>query len=395
MSDEVEIQDDPEVTSAKPLIVAIVIVLASAAGVWWLLTTGPQQEKVAKQVTVPAVEVQPLVASDQPVSIQASGNVEPAREVILSPEVEGRVVKVHPDLEPGAIVEEGDLLLAVDPAGYRIAVRRAEAALQSAQAELAIEKGQRRVAEREWELFATQQGGTPASSDLALREPQMKQVQARVAVAEAQLADARLALRRTSLTVPFDAFVSEESLEIGRRVSTGTPVATLIGVDEFWATVTMPVDAAERLSKLDQGAAVTVTLTTGLGEKVVRDGKFVRRLPGVEAEGRMARALVAIEDPLGRESGKPAISLGSYVQVEIDAGVLTDAYEVPREALRENGQVWVRDADGKLQFRDVLVLWRADDVVYVRGEFKPNEQLVTSYLANPLPGIDVRVREEK
>jgi multidrug efflux pump subunit AcrA (membrane-fusion protein) len=118
-------------SSAKSAIAAVVLVVVSAVGGWWLIQSGPEQAKVDKPQTAPAVEVQELGTGDRPVAIVAFGNVEPARLVSLSPDVSGRVIAVHDKLEPGALVKKGEVLLRIDPADYLIGVQRARAALEA------------------------------------------------------------------------------------------------------------------------------------------------------------------------------------------------------------------------------------------------------------------------
>src|SRR5246500_4554840 len=52
--------------------------------------------------------------------------------VTMAPEVAGRIVELH--VIDNKYVRKGDLLVAIDPTNYRIAVSQAEAAVQQAQA---------------------------------------------------------------------------------------------------------------------------------------------------------------------------------------------------------------------------------------------------------------------
>ena len=371
------------------------VLLVAAAGVAVMLLTAPQQQKESPAPTAPVVDTIPLVPGRRTVAIEAFGTVEPARAVALAPEVEGRVVEIHPRLEPGALLRKGELLVRVDPSDYALAVRRARAALAQAQADLEVERGRGKVAQREWERFGgtlsglRDEDGAPA---LALREPQLKQARARVAAAQAALEEAQLNLARTKLEVPFDAFVVRKEVDVGSRVGPATQVVSLAGADTFWITVSMPADVVGRLAAAERGHPVEIRLGGGReGAEVARRGHFVRPLPGLDERGRMARALVAVEDPL--KEGAPQIPLGSYVRVTIPAGELDEVYEAPREALRENGQVWVRDAAGTLRYRDADVLWRREATVLLRGDFEEGDELVTSYLSDPLPGTAIRRRD--
>ena len=105
----------------------------------------------------------------------------------------------------------------------------------------------------------------------------------------------------------------------------------------------------------------------------------------------MAQALIEIDDPLGLEAG-PAIPLGSYVRVELEAGALDDVVRIPRHGVRENDELWVADGSDRLQVRRAEVVWRQGSVVAVRDVFEPDDRLIVTSLASPEPGMPLRPR---
>ena len=387
-----------------PLLVAA----AAAAACWWLFATAPVQEKVTPRTEAPVVEVAPIEPATSAVTAEAFGTVVPAREVHLAPQVSGRVVEVSPDLVPGGFVREGDLLLKVEAADYELAVAQARAALDQTQADLALEEGRRLVAEREWERFGPEletlgdEADRAKSRALALREPQLRRMQALVSAAETTLAEAELELSRTSLAAPFDAVVLAESVEVGLVVRSGETVVRLAGTDEFWIKASLPAGRASRVAAGNR-RAVRVERAAGFGggpDGAPIEGRLLRVLPDLDPEGRMAQVLVAVDDPLalrdlpdnGGGQHREPLPLGSYVRLELPAGSLGDVVRVPREALRENDRVWLLGGDGRLRVREVEVAWRETSEVLVRASFAPDERLVTSYLSHPLPGMELRVR---
>ncbi len=382
--------------------VATVGVLAVGAGAaWWLIATEPEQDKATPARIVPRVTVQPLVSVDRPVTIEAFGTVMPSREVDLAVEVEGRVIAQHASLEPGGRVAANETLLEIDRSDYEIALAAAQAVLAQAEAELEIERGRVAVAAREWERFADSLAtvtGEDRSSALALREPQLRRAEAVLASARNEVNDAQLQLERATLRAPFDAVILSESVDIGRQLTPGTTALQLAGVHTFWVVASVSLGLASRLPLDGRGADIDVIvyLDTGAFGRVARAGRFVRRLPDLENRGRMARVLVSIEDPLGLDDSDLApIPIGSYVELSIPGGEISGVFESPRAAIRENDQVWVRDEEGRLRFRAVEVMWRDNDTVLMRGTFDAGDELIVSYLSDPLPGIVVEVRRDE
>ena len=382
----------------KPLLtLAGIGVLAGAAWIsWGLLKTPPKAQRERIKVQAPLVSVAPLHRTDEPVSIAAHGTVMAARELTLRSEVRGRVIEVHPQLVPGGLIQKGEVVVRIDPSDFEIAVRRAEAAVAEAEVEWQIEQGRQIVAQREWDLLKGE-NGDPGESSLALRKPQLQKVEATREKAKADLDDAKLALSRTVVRAPFDAVVIRESVETGQLIETQTAIAELAGTDEFWVEALVPVGRLERIAipgpgKEQPGAAVELQLQTG-ATPVARSGTVCRQLAGLDPNGRMARVVISVGDPLNlrgdaRMSGLP---LSSYVSLEIEAGVFEQIVAVPRFALRENNQVWTVDQEKKLHIRPVEVIWRRDDDVLVRNDFPTGEQVITSHLSSVIPGMLVRI----
>jgi len=346
------------------------------------------------------VQITPTEAVQITPKVSAQGSVVPARETTIHVEVNGRVTAMHPHLVPGGLVTEGDELIRVDPREFRIQVAEADAALAQAEATLAQELGRARVAEREWELFATDM---PATTDapLALRQPQLRIAQSNVDAANARRERARLNQRRAAVEAPFDAVVRGNTAQIGQFLSPQTPIATLVATDVFW------VQAAVGLDRLDEialpgfnnalGSHAVVRLR--LGERIVtREGRVIRVLSDIDETARMARVLIEVDDPLLRgehaealrASGALPLFLGAYVDVEVQGQRTLDAVPIPREALRDGHYVWLLTPESTLDIRRVDIGWRADDAVYVTNGLAGGESLIISHLAVPVHGMLLR-----
>lgn len=377
---------------------ALIIILAAVLAAGLIIYTSPETKKQDPEKSVPVVSTLPLIKSDYPIFVEAFGRVVPAREVSLNPEVPGRIVELGPDIEPGGLLKKDDLITQIERADYELAVERAAAALRESEAELELEKGRQKVAEREWEIFGKDIDPSLASGELALRKPQLIQAEADVKSTRAALEEAKLGLERTTIRAPFDSIVLEEDVEIGQRVGTETTIARLAGTENFWVNASVPFQSYQLIGATDQenGSPVKIILETGLDENIVRCGRVIRKLGDLDPAGRMGRVLVSVDDPLSldEDSGDAAIPLESYVKVEISAGELDSVYKVPRQGIRENSSVWVAGPDDRLSIKDVKILWRYKDEVYIRDGFSEGDRLITSHLASVIPGMEVLVEDE-
>jgi len=380
--------------------VAVIVVLAIGGGIAALLVlTRPGAQAQAREA--PATPVMVLVAhpADEEARIVAFGTVIPARQVVLQPEVSGVLVNVTPALMPGGCFKESEEICRIDAREYQYAVEQQQAALVRAEFELQLEEGRQAVARQEWKLLGQEVKTTEIGKALALREPHLASAKAAVAAAQSSLKRAQLNVERCTLRAPFNAVVLSESIDVGQRVSPGAPLATLVDSDVAWVQVSLPLDQLDHLDltcadSAGEGPAARVTQDTGRAE-IVRAGRVLRLLGDLDPVGRMARALVEIQDPLrprAREIALPML-LGAYVRVEIAGKTLAGVVRVPRTALREGSAVWVMDAQDTLAARPVEIVWRYADAVLVRG-LQDGDRLVDGIVPSPVMGMRLRVAGE-
>ena len=391
-------------------ILSMLLICAGVGTAVVLYLTKPKTRKSPPARPAPLVETAELRHTSEPVTIEAYGTVVAAKQLTLQAQVEGRIVYQDPRLVLGGLIAAGRKLLQIDPEDYSLAIKQRQAEVEEARFDVEMEEGRRVIAQREWKLLEKQITTSQAGRRLALRQPHEKRATARLQAAESRLAQARLDEKRATLICPFNALVQAESVERTQLVDKQAKLATLVGTDEFWVQVSVPLGKLSRISfpRGDKGgSAAKIVLDTANGLPVVRQGRVLRLRGDLDPSGRMVRVLVAIDNPLDlppwptdaatssapMNMGPRCILLGCYVKVEIDAGRADGVYVVPRAALREGDRLWLVDGEGKLVFRDAAVLWRRPDEVLLRCEVRAGERLVLSRLGAPLPGMTVRLHE--
>jgi len=363
-----------------------------------LVSSKPTPEVAPKKTRGTLVEVMSAEPADQRVVVEAMGTVVPARELDVFPEVGGKIIELNPDLVPGGRLQAGDVIARIDPRDYETMVEQAKAQLEDARLYLELEQGRQIVARREWSALYPSTQGSEASSDLALRKPHLASAKAKVESAESALSQAMLNLDRTVIKAPFNVTVKVESVEVGELVTQQSRIATLVGSDRYWVRVSLPVSRLAWVRMPDEsgggGSLVAVKHEVGPNAAIEREGRVIRLLSDLDPQGRMARLLVAVDDPLGlngeHNSALPLL-IDAYVRVEIDAGELEDVFVIPRTAIREGERVWIMDSEDRLAVRDVNIVWRRKDDVLVEDHIAPGERIVASRLPTPIPGMLLRI----
>lgn len=147
-----------------------------------------------------------------------------AEVVDVAPEVSGTVDQVP--VVDNQLVHRGDVLFVIDPIRFKLAIAQAQAAVDSAKAELQLRlsdakrrQGLTGVVSAE-EQERTQSTATVASAQLE--------------AAQAALETAKLNLARSVLRSPVNGYVTNLRLRVGDYANAGQPKVAVIDADSFW-----------------------------------------------------------------------------------------------------------------------------------------------------------------
>ena len=370
----------------RKVVNAVMLMGLLAAGVavaGWILTSAPKPERIKPEVKARLVDVLPLARRNERPDWQAGGEVQAAVSLVLQPRVAGRVLSVSTAAVPGAVLKAGTELVRLDPADYEAVVAQRQAALEQAQADLQIEKGQAALAADEYRMSGARLKGDDEA--LVLRKPQRQKAEAAVASARAALEQARLDLQHSRVSMPFSGQISRRSVAPGAQVSTSTELFTLVSTEHFWVEVKVPRGF---LAMLDMDAAVTLSHPAWNGQ--TRSGRILNRLPDVDSSDRMARLLVDVEDPLALRQPGPALLVNDYVEVRLVGRELADATVVPLALLDNQDRIWVVN-NSQLQQRQLTVIWHGREYAWVSAGFEADDQLLNGRVDAATAGMPVRV----
>ncbi len=376
---------------------ALIVLLVGGAFAYFLLVGKPAPEPEPLPIeTSPTVDV--VVANPQAMAlpVKSQGTVRPLRQVNLLSQVSGRVETVSEFFAPGAFFAAGEPLVQLEDEDYRLAIVRTKSQLAAAQQRLAEEEGRASQAKREWRDL-----GTVKANDLFLRKPQLTAAAAAVEAAKADLRSAELNLARTAIAVPFNGRVVDKQVDIGQYVAPGTPIATVYATDV--AQIRLPLtdrqvallDLPFHSSEGSVKSLVEVRLQARFaGREWEWQGQIVRTDASIDERSRVVYAVAEVQQPFAREAGsqRPPLAPGLFVNATITGKTVADVVQLPRPALRSNGQVMVVESDDRTGVREVRILDGDGTSVWVQG-LQSGDRVVVH---EPVPlaiGMTVKVNE--
>ena len=342
---------------------------------------------------LPKTRVIELTVVDFEPQIETSGVIRAHNQITLTSQVSGRIVATHPQFEDGAYFEEGTVLVELDKADFKTAVASAKSQQAQALAILAQEQTRAKQARLDWEDL----GYEEEPSELVLRVPQLREAEARVEAAAAQLEQAERGLERCQIRAPFDGRMRQRMVGVSQTISSGTSLASIFAVD--YAEVRLPIEARHmRFLELPEEASdspVKIILRDALDEsnKVEREAWIVRTEGALNEQSLDLFAIARIDDPFGRESGKAPLRIGQPVSAKVPGRPFEKVVVIPRKAVRQLSRITVVDRDSHtITKRMVTPLWENDTDLIVSDEFLVDGTLLaTAYLVYTPDGTPVEI----
>ena len=290
-----------------------------------------------------AVQAEPVARRNLVSTVPGSGRIEPKRKVDISADISGRITKLA--VQEGDWVNQGDLLLTIDPTRYRAALDRAEAGLSQTQASAEQAASNQLYSERELRRLVDvgSAGGSVADAEMERARAQANTAAAqargaRFAVDQARggLTETRDALEKATITAPMSGRVTRVNIQEGETAVVGTMnnpgslLLTIADLSEMEAHVVIDETDVPAISVGDR-AMVRIDAYT----RQVFPGRVVRiansALRGGAQESAGFRVVIALDKP--PEGLRPELSASADVAVEARSRVLS----VPILALTVRG----------------------------------------------------------
>ena len=286
--------------------------------------------------------------------------------------------------EEGSLVRKGDVLFRIDPAVYRAEVDAKSAALDRAEATRvqALKQSERT------ETLLERQAASTAQHDLTIAA--LRQAEADVASAKAQLARARIDLDYATVRAPIAGRIGRALVTEGALVGQGeaTKLALIQQVDPIFADFNAPAADPGRLAERATGKEETAV------RLVLSDG-------ALHADaGRLLFTDVSVDPGTGQVSLRatfpnPKVVLlpGTYVRIRLAQGILPGAVVVPAQAIQRSSagvaQVFVVGEDRIVALRPVRAGALTDAGWIVEDGLKAGETVVVEGFQRIQPGMAV------
>jgi membrane fusion protein, multidrug efflux system len=362
---EQEAGEPPQRSRSRPAIIVVVAVVVIFA----LLFAWRGWRNAAPPPPAPpptAVVAAVVTPTNVPSALEAVGSLRAVREVVLAPEVAGRIADIR--FTGGQYVRAGATLVQLYDGPERADRAAAQASADFARLQLA----------RSRQLVPS---GAESREMLQQRQAEYDR-----AVAGVRQLDARLVQKRVA--APFAGQIGVRQVNPGQYLNPGDRIATLTALDQLFVDFTVP---QQELAKLQPGREVRVTSDAWPGRA------FTARLTTVEPRVDENTRNIWVQATMANPDR--ALRPGMYVTAAVTLEPIANALVVPITAIITAAQgdsvLAIRGAnnrrEGKAEPVTVTTGRRFGNSVVVTQGLNAGDVVVTEGQLRVQPGANIRV----
>lgn len=380
------------------------LILLIGGGVAALLVANkPEVEQEEAEFPPLVVEVASASLDQAQRTALFQGEVRAKTDINLVTQVTGKVTKVSDKFIEGGQFEKDEIILEIDDADYRVALKSAQATVAEAQVQLDLELASAETSKNEWrDLYGE---SLENANPLRLNKPQVDRARARLEAASAQYAQAKLDFDRTKIRAPFSGRIQSKGAELGQFVARGSGVGRMFSTDSVEIRIPMSdLQISELGLTLGQipnsQQRIPASVKSHFGnDDYVWQGYLKSVDASVDNETRLLFGTIVVEQPFAlSEQNSIPLAPGLFVDVELDAAQSVTGVSVPRTALRSGDTIYVVQ-DNQLKFKRVKPVFTSPEVAVLSTETQeallPGERVVVSPVPGAFAGMSVEIKGEQ
>lgn len=383
------------------------------------------------------VHVAQVVEQKVASTVELVGTVLPRRRSIVASGADGLVVALSeggdvPDIQEGDAVTEGQVLALLRTRTLRIQEEAAKAVLEESQQQLqelqarlrsddperaaeierargalAAGEAKKKMAETKHQRLERLSARNAASGEdvsealgllvmaqedvaklkadstlakLGPRAEKIKQAEARVEAAEAELRRIQDEIEKRTVRAPFDGYVIAKLTEKGQWLSTSSPVFEIVDLEEVDVQVMLP---ERNITQIRQKMEVSIRIQS-LGDLLItgKEPPYVSKIiRQADTKSRLFPVMIRLKNPIDADQ-RPLVQAGMFAVAQLPLGAKHIARLVPKDSLvLQAGKSFVFVVEGNGNGHKVTSVAvkpgsAHEGLIEVEGNLKPGQLVV-------------------
>ncbi|MFA0617091.1 efflux RND transporter periplasmic adaptor subunit [Vibrio splendidus] len=308
-------------------------------------------QPVKKETVLAPVSVLEVTPSQHQSTLTVLGVTAARWPVQLKASSSAQLKWLDESVEPGNLVNKGDVLARLDTSAVDANLAQALSSLKQAELELKQAKHEQTV--------ALKMLNPKTSSSFARREPQLLAAKANLKQAKQAYLSAQKLLEESVITAPFDAVIMKRHISPREWIEAGHVTFELAASDSI--DIELPI--SEMHWQQVQAALTEPSITVVSRSDNQWPAKVRYVSPQVDSVTRQRQVVLSVEAPY---QSKPRLFPNQQVQAVVNLGLKNNVVSVPLSAMTRDGYVWTLDNNDRLRKESVSLIGQGNQVLDIR-----------------------------
>ncbi|MEZ9300150.1 efflux RND transporter periplasmic adaptor subunit [Vibrio splendidus] len=327
-------------------------------------------QPVKKEAVLSPVSVLEVTPSQHQSTLTVLGVTAARWPVQLKASSSAQLKWLDESVEPGNLVNKGDVLARLDTSAVDANLAQALSSLKQAELELKQAKHEQTV--------ALKMLNPKTSSSFARREPQLLAAKANLKQAKQAYLSAQKLLEESMITAPFDAVIMKRHISPREWIEAGQVTFELAASDSI--DIELPISEMHWQQVQAALSEPSITVVNRSGEQWPAKVRYVS--PQVDSVTRQRQVVLSVEAPY---QSKPRLFPNQQVQAVVNLGLKDNVVSVPLSAMTRDGYVWTLDSNDRLRKESVSLIGQGNRVLDIR--FNQQSEQVRRVVQYPLSSM--------
>ncbi|MEZ9517898.1 efflux RND transporter periplasmic adaptor subunit [Vibrio splendidus] len=327
-------------------------------------------QPVKKEAVLAPVSVLEVTPSQHQSTLTVLGVTAARWPVQLKASSSAQLKWLDESIEPGNLVNKGDVLARLDTSAVDANLAQALSSLKQAELELKQAKHEQTV--------ALKMLNPKTSSSFARREPQVLAAKANLQQAKQAYVSAQKLLEESMITAPFDAVIMKRHISPREWIEAGQVTFELAASDSI--DIELPISEMHWQQVQAALTEPSITVVSRSGDQWPAKVRYVS--PQVDSVTRQRQVVLSVEAPY---QSKPRLFPNQQVQAVVNLGLKDNVVSVPLSAMTRDGYLWTLDNNDRLRKESVSLIGQGNQVLDIR--FNQQSEQVRRVVQYPLSSM--------
>ncbi|WP_135384225.1 efflux RND transporter periplasmic adaptor subunit [Vibrio tasmaniensis] len=327
-------------------------------------------QPVKKEAVLAPVSVLEVTPSQHQSTLTVLGVTAARWPVQLKASSSAQLKWLDESVEPGNLVNKGDVLARLDTSAVDANLAQALSSLKQAELELKQAKHEQTV--------ALKMLNPKTSSSFARREPQLLAAKANLQQAKQAYLSAQKLLEESVITAPFNAVIMKRHISPREWIEAGQVTFELAASDSI--DIELPISEMHWQQVQAALTEPSIMVVNRSGNQWPAKVRYVS--PQVDSVTRQRQVVLSVEAPY---QSKPRLFPNQQVQAVVNLGLKDNVLSVPLSAMTRDGYVWTLDSNDRLRKESVSLIGQGNQVLDIR--FNQQSEQVRRVVQYPLSSM--------